>query len=75
MKRNGKNLASVNSLHPVSAGDDLDPGVRSWIDNCIVPNLVEQYLASFQGEKRLAAGAELMAEFRSTKPASGGVTS
>jgi hypothetical protein len=75
VKRNTKNSASVNSLHHPAAGDDLDPAVRSWIDHCIVPNLVKEYLASLQGEKQLAARVKLVAEFRSTKPASGEVTS
>ena len=75
MKRNSKNPTGVNSLRPMSAGDNLDSALRSWIDNCIVPNLVAEYLASLQGEKRLAAGGDIVAEFRSTKPAKGGVTS
>ena len=75
MKRTGKNSTSVNSLHPTSAGDKLDPALRSWVDNCIVPNLVKEYLDSLQGKKRLAAGAEPVAKFRSIKPLSGGVTS
>ena len=57
MKRKEKNSTSVSSLGPASSGDNLDPAVRSWIDNCIVPNLVTEYLASLQGEKRLDASA------------------
>jgi hypothetical protein len=75
VKRNGKNSTSVNSLHPTPAGDNLNPALRSWVDNCIVANLVREYLTSLQGEKKLAAGAEPVAEFRTMKPSSGEVTS
>jgi hypothetical protein len=75
VNRDSKNSASVNRPHLASAGDDLDPAVRSWIDNCIVPNLVTEYLANLHGEKRLDVESGLMAEFRSTKQSSDGVTS
>ena len=44
VKRNGKNSTSVNSLHPTPAGDTLNPALRSWIENVMVPILIGDYL-------------------------------
>lgn len=32
----------------------IDPALKSFIDNCIVPALVKQYLAEFGPQKRIA---------------------
>ena len=74
MKRNGKKPISVNSLHLIVTGNTLNAALRSWVDNCIVPILVKEYLTSLQAEKELAAGAEPVAEFKTTKPSSSEVT-
>jgi hypothetical protein len=41
---NGKNSTSVKSLHPASPGDNLNPALRSWIENVMVPILIGDYL-------------------------------
>jgi hypothetical protein len=74
VKRNWKKPISVNSLHLIVTGDNLNHALRSWVDNCIVPILVKEYLTSLQAEKELAAGAELVAEFKTTNPSPGEVT-
>jgi hypothetical protein len=45
----------------------LSPAVRSWLDNCIVPILVKEYLAELSRKKDLAPDNGLMAESRDKK--------
>ncbi len=40
----------------------LTPELRSWIDNCVVPALVREYLVRLECEKRLASSAEATVE-------------
>ena len=44
MKRNGKKPISVNSLHSTPPSDNLNPALRSWIKNVMVPILIGDYL-------------------------------
>jgi hypothetical protein len=74
VKGSGKKPNSINSLHLIVTGNNLNAALRSWVDDCIVPILVKEYLASLDAEKELAAGAEPVAEFKTTKPSSGEVT-
>lgn len=32
---------------------EISPGLRSWIDNCLVPIMVKEFLAGLSGEKSL----------------------
>ena len=54
-------------------GDSLDPALRSWVDNCIVPILVKEYVASLRGGKKLADADKSMAESGTTGSSSGEV--
>ncbi len=40
----------------------LTPELRSWIDNCVVPALVGEFLGRLEREKRLASSAEATVE-------------
>ncbi len=40
-----------NSDQELSAAGNLNPGLKSWVDNCIVPILVEEFLADLDREK------------------------
>ncbi len=42
----------------------LTPELRSWIDNCVVPGLLREYLAALESEKMLATRAEPVVESR-----------
>ena len=42
------------SARPVSAGQRLDPALKSWLDNVIIPALVREYLAEIRQQNRLA---------------------
>jgi len=37
-----------------SAGKRLDPALKSWLDNVIIPALVREYLAEIKQRNRLA---------------------
>jgi hypothetical protein len=43
-----KKLATIPSRR-------ISPELKSWIDNCLVPIMVEEYLAQHSGEKSIAA--------------------
>lgn len=36
-------------------GKRLDPALKSWMDNVIIPALVREYLAEIEGRNRLAS--------------------
>lgn len=42
------------STRPSSLGRRLDPGLKSWMDNVIIPALVREYLAEIEQRNRLA---------------------
>jgi hypothetical protein len=46
-----KQLGSTRSS---SAGKRLDPALKSWLDNVIIPALVREYLAEIKQRNRLA---------------------
>lgn len=62
MQRRSDNPGAPRIVQRARLGDDLNPALRSWVDTCIVPILVKEYLASRQVEKELAPAAEPMAE-------------
>ncbi len=39
---------------PVGLGRRLDPALKSWLDNVIIPALVREYLAEIEKQNRLA---------------------
>lgn len=39
---------------PVGLGRRLDPALKSWLDNVIIPALVREYLAEIDKQNRLA---------------------
>jgi hypothetical protein len=43
------------STRSSSAGKRLDPALKSWLDNVIIPALVREYLAEIKQRNRLAA--------------------
>ena len=38
----------------VGVGKRLDPALKSWLDNVIIPALVREYLAEIEQQNRLA---------------------
>ncbi len=55
------------STHPRSLGKrphKLDPALKSWLDNVIIPALVREYLAEIEKRNRLAmtSGSEVTSE-------------
>ena len=65
-------MATVSQLEPfrMPAGQ-IEPELRSWIDNCIVPILVAEYLNSQGDENALAHSAGVAAQSSRTVPAEG----
>lgn len=37
---------------------EIAPELKSWIDNCVVPLLVKEYLAEYESTKKIAAKAD-----------------
>ena len=55
--KNGKGAAlekQPGSTRSSSAGKRLDPVLKSWLDNVIIPALVREYLAEIKTRNRLA---------------------
>jgi hypothetical protein len=48
----------------------IDPETKSWIDNCLVPIMVEEYLREHMGKKTVAAEFEPVV----TSPATGNLS-
>jgi hypothetical protein len=44
-----------NSARSARLGKRLDPDLKSWLDNVIIPALVREYLAEIKQQNRLAA--------------------
>ena len=44
----------------------LSPRLKSWIDNCLVPSLVREFIAEKEREKSACAEGEPVAEFAAT---------
>ena len=40
---------------PVGLGRRLDPALKSWLDNVVIPALVREYLAETEKRNRLAS--------------------
>ena len=51
-------------------GKRLDPALKSWIDNVIIPALVRSYLAEIEKRNRLATtgGSEVMSDKDGNEP-------
>jgi hypothetical protein len=43
-----------NSARSTRLGKRLDPDLKSWLDNVIIPALVREYLAEIKQQNRLA---------------------
>ena len=50
-----------SAARSASAGKRLDPALKSWLDNVIIPALVREYVAETEKHNRLAmdGGSEL----------------
>lgn len=62
--KNGKGAESERqhrSVRSKSLGKRLDPDLKSWLDNVIIPALVREYIAEIEKQNRLAmtGGSEL----------------
>lgn len=49
-KQSGTSARGGTKNHPVK----LNPALKSWLDNVIIPALVEEYLAEIEQKNRLA---------------------
>ncbi len=49
-KRSGTAARGGARSHPIK----LNPALKSWLDNVIIPALVEEYLAEIEQKNRLA---------------------
>jgi len=49
-----KQKKQPGSTRSSSAGKRLDPALKSWLDNVIIPALVREYLAEIKQRNRLA---------------------
>ena len=47
----------------------LSPQMRGWIDNCLVPALVREYVAELERKKSACSEGEPVAEFATTRTA------
>ena len=47
-------VRQLDSSRPSSLGKKLDPALKSWMDNVIIPALVREYLAEMEKRNRLA---------------------
>jgi hypothetical protein len=74
--RSAKNVDEA-TLEPQSGsarspglGKRLDPALKSWMDNVIIPALVREYLAEIEKRNRLAAtgGSEVTSDRDGNKP-------
>jgi len=57
----GKEKEQSSSARSASLGKRLDPALKSWLDNAIIPALVREYLLEIEKQNRLATtgGSEL----------------
>jgi hypothetical protein len=44
------------------ASELLSPALRSWVDTCLVPILLKEYLSQIESERPVATESEHMAE-------------
>ncbi len=57
------------SYHNTAQKSALSPQMRSWVDNCLVPILVREYLAEMEREKSACSEGEPVAECATTRTA------
>ncbi len=57
------------SPHNTAQKSALSPQMRGWIDNCLVPILVREYLAGREREKSACSEVEPVAECAPTRTA------
>lgn len=62
MHRSNNNPGDPRGVQRSRLGHDLNPALRSWVDNCVIPILVKEYLASRRVERELASVVEPVAE-------------
>lgn len=56
MNESGVTLDGQSSFaRKVSHGKRLDPALKSWLDNVIIPALVREYIADTEKQNRVAA--------------------
>ena len=62
--------AQTGSYRSVSYGKRLDPALKSWLDNVVIPALVREYIADTEKQNRLATtgGSELPSDQDEVKP-------
>ena len=74
--RNAKNVDEATlerqcgSARSRGLGKRLDPVLKSWMDNVIIPALVREYLAEIEKRNRLATtgGSEVTSDKDGNKP-------
>ena len=54
------------SQHNTAQKLALSPQMRSWVDNCLVPILVREYVAELERKKFACSEGEPVAEFAAT---------
>ncbi len=57
------------SQHNTAQKSALSPQMRSWVDNCLVPILVEEYLAELEREESACAEGEPVTKCAPTRTA------
>jgi hypothetical protein len=81
IRRASCQVLGVNTLfrseiaHSNRLGENLNADLRNWIDRCIVPILVKEYLSNMHDKKDLAAATESMSKFENIETSLGEVTS
>ncbi len=66
----GKEEGRSGSARSASLGKRLDPALKSWMDNVIIPALVREYLAEIEERNRLATigGSEVTCDKDGNEP-------
>jgi hypothetical protein len=70
-KRHGaKSERQRSSARSARLGKRLDPALKSWMDNVIIPALVREYLAEIEKRNRLATtgGSEVTSDKDGNEP-------
>lgn len=54
-----RQAGSMHSKNLRTGPNKLDPALKSWLDNVVIPALVKEYLAEIERQNRLAASGDL----------------
>lgn len=54
----GRQIGSIRSMNFEKRRAKLEPALKSWLDNVIIPALVREYLAEIEKHNRLATPAD-----------------